>query len=40
MNNELDINTISGLSEAEAAQRLKTEGYMFYKEREGIQQLS
>ena len=24
---EIDINTISGLSEAEAAQRLKTEGY-------------
>ncbi len=27
MYNEFDINTISGLSEAEAAQRLKTEGY-------------
>jgi len=27
MNNEFDINTISGLSEAEAAQRLKREGY-------------
>ncbi len=27
MNDEFDINTISGLSEAEAAQRLKTESY-------------
>ncbi len=27
MDNEFDINTISGLSEAEAAQKLKTEGY-------------
>jgi Ca2+-transporting ATPase len=27
MDNEFDINTISGLSEAETAQRLKTEGY-------------